>query len=243
MDNNELFFLVAQLHTDLLDTNAKLLETRREREFAEATDRIRSQIPIVDEDVAQWSGDYDVLKARESELLTEQRAALERLLPRYLELAESEFARLDDELSPTRWDNLSEACFETLETVVNAFYERLGGMVSTWNHAAECLIRFSAGLPAEEIEQKASRGGSGAPASGITRIRATEPGAFVGITIGGRTTELVSKHEVVGEFLDTLERNFAEMMKNARTALLSGVDKSTQVELVLNPNRLVWRSR
>lgn len=248
MDNNDEFFRVVKLSSELRGIDSELIEVSRRRAEREAIANLDPHLPLRQEDVAFAVGQWEIYAEREAELLESRGDAVQRLLPAFLNLAALEFGRLDKEFGTRKWGDTAEKCLDAIETVAQAYAHRLQRAINQWNHVAEALLDMSHGLPGHDSERVAESNSSipSGPSTesagpAIRRIGPTASGGYKGIEVNGRAIEMISHHETIDEFLNALESGMREMLAEAGKSLLSGPDCSTEVVLDPSPSHLIWR--
>ena len=119
MNNNEQFFRVARLHTDLSHIDALLRDlvstsarTRDDGDLAYGLERS----PFDDE---SRNGERAAMREREGELLELRENAVRELLPQYLRLAELEINRLDNVMESENKDVLADQFVAVFDTVLS----------------------------------------------------------------------------------------------------------------------------
>ncbi|WP_193095724.1 hypothetical protein [Brevibacterium sp. FME17] len=233
VNDDEQFFRVARMHSELTGIDSQLESIERRRAVGVAVTRLEMSLPIEAEDRTALEDEASELRARAAELQHERTAVQWQMVPEFLTLAELEFSRLDSIIGSGGWADLPERCSDTLETVTRSFVDRLTNAVDQWNHVGETLTQFSSGLPVTD-SQRSTHDADASADSIATRIGPNERGNYQGIEVGGRSVELVSRRREAEGFLAGLETRFHALMSEVRTQLQRQDDSSTEVELELS---------
>lgn len=211
MNNNEQFFRVARLHTDLSHIDALLRDlgrtfarTKGDGDLAYGSERS----PFDDEG---RSGERAAMREREGELLELRENAVRELLPQYFRLAELEINRLDNVMESENKDVLSDQFVAVFDAVLSAYVHRLVSAFDTWNDTIEPLIQFSEGLPANDEHEIPSKAGHV-----VRRIGPNARGKYTGIEVFGRRLELIDVEVETEKFFSTLESALLRLLNQGR---------------------------
>lgn len=125
MSNNEQYFQVARLHTDLSHIDALLRDLGRTFARTKGASDLAygSERSLSAEDGR--SDERAAMREREGELLELRENAVRKLLPQYLRLVELEISRLDNVMETENTDVLSDQFVAVFDTVLSAYVHRL----------------------------------------------------------------------------------------------------------------------
>lgn len=210
MNDDSLFFRTAELSNVLkrLKSEEGMLSAKlRDCEGYEATAGYSSDRYVSNKDANQQSVD-------ELEQLKELRAdvweATDELESLFLELAKSEFARIESILDAVPGRDLGAVCLAAVQAVVARYVQDFGSLLSKENNAAHLLLEFSSHLGPDD---QSGRRNTAASRPDIRVLREEDGFRYRGVKVNDQEVRLIDIELAFDEFHSTVLKAIEEWIQ------------------------------